>query len=614
MKFKQFATILESLEKSSSRNEMTEILAGFLQKLEPDEIKPVMYMLTGRIAPRFIPLEFNFSTKLLLRAIEKASGKGILEIETLMAKKGDIGLVASEIKSQMPQKQEELSIGEVFQLLFELASLEGVGSQTAKIEVFERLFKGADPLSIKYVARMIVGKLRLGLNDKTILDSLSWAGFSDKSYRGQLDYAYGVRADIGDIAELVLQRKFKKLERIMVEPGTPVASKLVEREKSVEAVFERIPESIVQPKYDGLRLQIHYSRAGFDDIHQVHQNQAIGQKPPSLQFDLGKTESRKRDIVRIFSRNMEPLTDMFPDVVAEVEKKEDELPGSFVLDAEAIGTDPETGKYIPFQETIQRKRKYGIKEKSQSVPVKVYVFDILYLGKEDISQKPLLSRLDALKDLIKKNFSSSRILKLSESNELKDLKTLQKYFAKYLEDGLEGLIAKNPQSKYLPGTRNYDWIKLKANIDSKLIDTIDAVVLGYYHGRGARAKHGVGAFLVGVYNEKTEKFETIAKVGSGIKDEDWEGIMERIKGLEIEKIPENAEVKKELMPDVILRPEIVVVVEADEISKSKLHTAGQDKDGVGYSLRFPRLKEWDRADKDPEDVTKVSEVEKLLVN
>ncbi|MBD3280961.1 ATP-dependent DNA ligase [Candidatus Dojkabacteria bacterium] len=605
MKFYNFAKILVILEQSSSRNEMTEILAGFLQALDTEEVRPVMYMLTGRIAPKFIPLEFNFSTKLLLRGLEKASDIGIGEIENLMAEKGDVGLVAEELALKQKRKVDELEIKVLFEKLTRLASLEGSGSQSAKIGQFAEIYALLDPVSIKYVSRMIVGKLRLGLNDKTILDSLSWAAFGDKSYRKQLDYSYGVRADIGDIGELVLEKRLEELEALAIEPGTPVSSKLVERDKSVEAVFERIPKSIIQPKYDGLRLQIHYSKSGFEDEMQ------LVAEASTIQFNLGQIDSAKDSKVRIFSRNMEPLTDMFPDVVAEIEGKADRLPEAFVLDAEAIGYDPDTGKYTPFQETIKRKRKYGVKEKSESVPVKVHVFDILYTDKEDISQKAFSDRLEQLEKLSNGPFGNSNILEASESLKIDSLEEMEKVFVDYLGEGLEGVIVKDPESKYLPGTRNFDWIKLKANINSKLVDTIDAVVLGYYYGTGARAKHGIGAFLVGVYNEELDRFESIAKVGSGIKDDEWEQIVKDLEEVEANKLSENVEIKKELMPDVLVEPKIVVVVEADEITKSKLHTAGQDKKGVGYSLRFPRLKEWNRQDKDPEQISNVSEIASL---
>lgn len=617
MKFGEFVTILNNLEESTSRNEMMEALAGFLEELDKEEVRSVMYMLTGRIAPKFIPLEFNFSSKLLLKALKETLPAKVFEVDKLMNEKGDVGLVAEEVRKEQGDAG-DVEILEVYDELVKIAKYEGTGSQQMKAEAYTSLFSKLDSLGNRYLARMIVGKLRLGLSDKTILDALSWVAKGDKSYRDQLDYAYGVRADIGEIAELVLGGDFSELESLKIEPGVPVASKLVEREKSVEAVFERIPKALVQPKYDGLRMQIHYSRGGFESINMIAGTQDLEFSQGMKMFDLVSNESAKVQTVRIFSRNMEPLTDMFPDVVEEIKKLNEGsqnfvIPSSFVLDAEAIGIDPKTGEYIPFQETIKRKRKYGIKEKSEGMPVKVHIFDVLYLDR-DISQEKLVDRLETLSDLSNKYFRNSEIFEMSESVKVKSSEEVEELFLRYLDVGLEGAIVKDLESRYLPGTRNYDWIKLKANIDTSMIDTVDCVVLGYYYGRGVRAKYGIGALLVGVMNKEKDRFESIAKVGSGIKDDEWEQIVKDLKEIETGEVPDEVVIKKELVPDVLVEPKIVVVVDADEITKSKLHTAGAGKDGVGYSLRFPRLREWNRLDKSAEDVTSVGEIVKLLTS
>jgi len=595
MKFQEFAKLLQELENLSSRNEMVVVLAEFLQKLSEEEIQPVMYMMKGRIVPGFIPIEFNFSTKLLLKALEKGFDNSMDELNKELASLGDIGSVAEVVSTSAKTPKSGLKIQEVYERLMELANLEGTGSQEAKQQVFVELTKALDPISTKYVARIITGKMRLGMSDKTVLDALSWVLTGDKSKRELLDMAYGVRSDLGLIAKLVLAGKEKKLESLKVQPGIPVASKLVEREKSPEAVFERLGECLSQPKYDGLRTQIHFSKKGFDAVGSSKQKQN-----GNHMMDLGV---QAQNNVRIFSRNMEPLTDMFPDIVEEMSKYDVD---SAVLDAEAIGYDPKTGKFFPFQETIKRKRKYGVGKKAKQVPVKVFVFDILQINGKDVTTEHIQERIKILDKLVKENGSS--IIVKSETDLIKSAKGLESGLKEALDDGLEGIIAKDVQSQYVPGTRNYDWIKLKANIYDDLVDSIDCVVLGYYYGEGARAKFGAGAFLVGVYNKKKDRFESIAKVGSGIKDDELKGYVEQVDALRVDELPKNVKIKKELMPDVLCRPEIVVVVDADEISKSKLHTAGAKKDGRGFSLRFPRLKEWGRVDKEAEGVTSVEEI------
>jgi DNA ligase 1 len=608
MKFTEFAKFLQKLENTASRNEMTSMLSDFLDEVNEEEIGYVMYMLIGRISPTFVPFEFNFSTKLLTRSLAKAYKIPVEDVTSEVGKFGDIGLVAESIieksvasKNAIPHSDSVLTISQVYSKLYELASISGQGAQEGKLNIYVDLVKNTDPVSAKYISRIITGKLRLGLSEKTIIDALSFLISGDKSNKDALEYAYGVRADIAEIAKLAKKKDIKLFKYIQVEPGTPVSSKLVQREKSVEAVFERMPVSIVQPKYDGLRTQIHYSKNGFKTDFSVKADDANSH---TFTYNL-LPKVKKVEIVRIFSRNMEPLTDMFPDIAKVFEKVNID---SVVLDAETIGYDAKKDKFIPFQETMTRRRKYGINDKAGEVPIKTFVFDILYLNGKDVTQLPQKERMTILKELFDKPLNAQAVLEFSKSTTVKNEGELDKLFKGALKEGLEGVIVKDPETIYKPGTRNFDWIKLKANIDKALIDTIDCVVLGYYFGRGQRAKFGAGAFLVGVYNQQTDSFETIAKVGSGIKDEDWPAIVKQVQALKVEKVPDNVKIKKELMPDIICRPEIVVVVDADEISKSSNHTAGLDESGKGFSLRFPRLKEWGRLDKKPEDVTSVDEI------
>jgi DNA ligase-1 len=379
---------------------------------------------------------------------------------------------------------------------------------------------------------------------------------------------------------------------VKIQAGIPVASMSCEREKTFEKILERMGTAIIQPKYDGLRCQIHYSKDGFKDEIKL----------PKKQEEFF---SKKNSNVRLFSRNLESLTDMFPDIAKSLEKFKVK---SAILDTEVIGINEKTGEFLPFQETIQRKRKYDVKEVSKSVPVKFFTFDLLYLNGKDLSQLKLGERINKLKSSVE-NAQQDRI-KLTPSDSVNKLEPFQKLFDKYVEDGLEGIIAKDTDSTYQPGKRGYDWIKLKKSSQGHLADNIDTVVLGYYKGRGARAKFGIGAILVGVLNKKNNKFESIAKVGTGIKDDDWKVIKNKLEDLMIECCPENVSVVKNLEPDIWVKPEVVMVVDADEVTTSPSHMAGF-KDGRGYSLRFPRLKEFDRKDKGAEDVTTVREIEKL---
>ncbi|BCX13917.1 MAG: putative DNA ligase [Candidatus Dojkabacteria bacterium] len=568
MKFIKFAQLLQSLEKTKSRNDMTSLLAEFLDGITEQEFV-VVYLIQGRLKPKFVDLEFNLSQKLILKALENLGDSNMLFKDL-----GDCGLVAEKLCSDA---SDDLEIVEVYEKLIEIANLKGAGSQDSKIEMYLELIKNVKPLSAKYITRVIVGNLRLGLSDKTILDSISWLKKGDKSLRSILDRAYGIRSDIGEITKITLFNKdFENiLNSISLKPLTPVASKLVERAKDTKEVWERMPNCFVQPKLDGLRGQIHYDG---------------------------------NENVEIFSRNMERLTLQFPEIVEEIKQN---FNNSFILDSEIIGWDEENKTFLPFQETIKRKRKYDIQNHLKSIPIKAMCFDVLYFDGTDLTQKPLNERIN----ILFKNFGSkSRFLEILETKQIASLDELTTYFEEKVYSGLEGIITKQFDSFYEPGTRNFSWIKLKANTVSSLVDTIDVVVLGYYYGKGARAKFGVGTLLAGVYDPDKNEYYSLGKVGSGFTDEDLKKIKFDLCQIQISEKPDNFIVDKNIYPDVWVEPKIIMEIVADEITRSNVHTAGKgfrtkvknDDFQKGLSIRFPRMKIWNRQDKDiPTTVTEL---------
>lgn len=588
MQFQKFAEFLSKIEQTSGRNEMMESLAQFLVELSAEEIAPVMYLMQGRLLPNYVGLEFNFSQKLGQRAIVDAGIGSETEVNKAFADAGDLGDAVNKLKTK--DQKTSIDITTVYDELMDLAKLEGKGSQEAKIKKFGELMLELDPLSAKYVARVITGSLRLGLSDKTVLDALSWAKAGDKSLRTDLDKAYGAKADIGELAKLVLKSDLSSLPQLLrnikLEPGTPVASKLVERESSAEATFERMGTCLVQPKLDGLRCQIHL----------LPKENVLGHR------------------VEIFSRNMESLTEMFPDIVEAAQK----LPAkSAIIDSEAIGYDFENDAYLPFQQTIQRKRKYDVSEAAESIPVRSMAFDLLYIDGEDISQEKLEVRMQKL-ELLLENKAQNIIVPL-ETIQLDSADKLDAYFQEKIGAGLEGVIVKKLGTTYDPGTRNFDWIKLKANTQAEMVDTIDAVVIGYFRGQGARAKFGIGALLVALYSDDDDKFYSVAKVGTGMSDEQWKTIKSDLQPLEVSSQPESVVVDKILHPDVWVKPEIVMEIDADQITRSPGHTAARGVpakfeeaanvgiENRGLSLRFPRMKVWKR-DKKATQATSVTEL------
>jgi len=629
MHFKNFSEFLNKIEQTNGRTEMTMQLADFLGQLKTKEIKYAMYLLQGRLVPKYVDLEFKISGKLLLRALEQLIAKGnVLNsedpaqiIKEHYHRLGDVGLVAEEVIKKVRQEGKDIEtkngdgpdILEVYAKLKAIAESAGKGSQEDKMTKYQELILTLDLISVRYVTRIIVGAIRLGISEKTILDSLSWFKNGDKTLRKELDIAYGARADVGELAEIIISSKADSksdikelLKAIKVKPGTPLASKLVEREASSAAVCERMPDCFVQPKLDGLRGQIHFERiSSKEELSEKDKLQA--QSTEKVEHSHDGTDH----LTAIYSRNMENMTSNYPELTkAASELKVD----SIILDSEIIGYNSSETRFFSYQDTMKRRRKYDIEEYAKSIPVKAMCFDIIYLNGKDLTQEPIEERLKLLKEILSSQ-KNNDCLEMLETKQMHSEEELEEYFKSKVENGLEGIITKEKGSNYEPGTRNFKWIKLKANTRSDLVDTIDVAVLGFYIGRGDRSQFGFGALLAGVYDPKEDKYYSIGKVGSGFTEEEMGVMLKDMNKLKIKdnKQPENVVVDKSLYPDVWLEPKIVMEIDADEITRSPNHTAAKgvkakvknDDFSKGLSIRFPRMKKWMR-DKDyPNNVDEI---------
>ncbi len=597
--------IFEHLEKTTSRNEMVELLVNFYKGLDASQAQIYTYLLKGRVVPLFVDKEFNFSEKSALKVLDNISKMHNLNIDVFKfrSKLGDAGLVAKKLIEIKGNDKSNFSVKEVYEKLWELVEIEGTSSVKAKSDVFSELILKSCPTDAKFLTRIISGKLRLGCSDKTILDAYSFSLVGDKSVRDELNNAFGVVSDLGFVCNIVfsnidLEKKLKKLNNIVPVPGIPIFPRLVERVASFENAVERFPDGgVLQPKFDGLRCQIHKGVKYSDMYEKSIWMKFLNEKKSEIGlFEGGSVDNG----VKLFSRNLNDITDMFPELVEAAQETKSE---SFILDGEVIGWDEKKGRFIPFQETMSRKRKYGISERVKSVPVKYFAFDLLYLDDESFLDVDTKKRLEKVSKILPKKVG---VLNLSDSDFFEsDAVHIEKLFNEYVDAGLEGIILKKFEGEYLPGVRNFDWVKIKKSIGSKVVDTIDAVVLGYYYGSGKKTSFGMGSLLVGIYNSKDDVFESVGRVGTGFTDSDWKTIAKRLKPLEVKRKDES--VRSKLDADVWLQPEVVLTVEADEISKSSVHLAGKSELGFGLSLRFPRLISFDR-DKLAQDVTSTSEL------
>lgn len=560
MDFEKFASLCEELEGISSITEMRKRLAEFFE--DADDVKELSYLFLGRIASDFADVNIGMADKMVVKSIAEASGEDESKVTKKYKEKGDVGKVAESFASKRTRR---LSVKDVFQTLHEIAEMSGEGSQDEKIQKLAGLFKKASPKESKYIARIVVGDMRLGLGSKTLLDGLAIAFTGEQENREVLEDAFYICPDIGIVAETLRKKGLKGVEKLEPELGRPLQMMLCQRVKDLEELKDRMDfPVVVEGKYDGERVQAH--------------------------VDKGK--------ITLFSRRLENITYQFPDIIESLKKALKVK--SCIIEGEIMPVD-EDNNIQPFQKLMQRRRKHDVEEYVERVPVTVFFFECLRKEGKGLIKEPLKKRYETLKGCIGEN----KHTKLVKRKICKDTECVQDFFDACLEEGLEGCIIKSRSSRYRAGVRGFEWIKWKPEYVKGLQDTFDLVVVGAFWGTGKRSGK-YGSLLCAAYNKDKDRFETVCKVGSGYSDKVLDELPEKLGKHTSEDRPKR--VVSDMEPDLWFRPGVVIEVLAAEITRSPKHTAGQ-KDGKGLSLRFPRFKRF--REKKPSQATTVSEIRRM---
>jgi DNA ligase 1 len=571
LSFAALAACFEQLEHTSSRKQLTTLLAELLARVDADEIAEVSYLLQGRVAPLYEPVEFGLGERSIEKAVAQAFGVSAAVVRQKDAAAGDVGLVVAELATAAGRTNvgADRPVREVFAELRALANLSGAGSADAKVAGLTRLLAGLDPISGKHLVRIPLGTSRLGVGDVTVLAAFNEARLGGTKLEKQaLEDAYNRTSDLGLLGQTLWTAGIDGVRELQVVVGRPIRPQLAERLPDVPSLLDRLGGSAhAQLKFDGVRVQLHLDRG----------------RPAGEQ-------------VLLFSRSLESMTSMFPELVAGV--LDQVQADTAILDAEALAFNPLSEEFLPFQETTRRRRKHGIGEMQAELPIKAMVFDIMYLNGQTLLDRPLDQRIETLMSTV----TGTTVLQAERGEVLDDAERLETLFESALERGLEGLVVKRVDSPYQAGARNFNWVKLKKHSRGALEDTVDCVMLGYFLGRGKRVELGVGALLVGVYDKDADEFVTVTKIGTGLGDEQWREVGERAAPFRSEERP--ARVRSMITPSVWVEPKIVLEVLADEITVSPNHTAG-------YALRFPRVIRFRDADKLPEDATTLTELVEL---
>ena len=571
MEFSIISEMFEMMEKTTKRIELTNILVELLKKTPKKIIPNVVYLLQGIIRPNFEGVELGIAEKLAIRAISKSAGLPIKKIEDDYREGGDLGLTASnilKIKTQTTFTAEKITVERVYETLFKIAKLEGKGSQDLKMKYISSLLNDATPLEAKFVLKILLGTLRLGIAENTVMDALAIAFTGKKENRVQIENAYNVSSDLGKVSLIVATDGIDEIKKFKISLFSPIRPMLADRVQSEKDVIKKMPEQFVaEYKLDGERVQIH----------------------------------KQSDKIVLFSRRLENITQYYPDIVERIGKTLNVNEG--VFEAEIVPINENTGEFLPFQELMHRRRKHKLDKAVSQYPITVNFFDVLYYDKKDCLNLECSERRKILEQIVHEdNFSKLvPMLFVKNENEIED------FLENSINAGCEGLMLKAPSAPYRAGMRGSNWLKLKREYRNELGDSLDLIVIGAYFGRGRRT--GLyGTLLLATYNPEKDNLPSICKVGTGFTDESLDQLYQILSNKVTLK--KNPRIVSEMEADIWFEPELVLEIVASEITLSPIHKTGLDliRKSSGFALRFPKFTGKIRYEKAAEDASTGEEV------
>ncbi|KAI0726163.1 ATP-dependent DNA ligase [Fomitopsis betulina] len=591
------AKVFSLIEATTKRLEKTSLLTAFfllvIQRSTDGDTKSLLqavYLCINRLTPDYVGVELGIGESLLIKAIAESTGRSLSVIKTELKKEGDLGLVAMNSKNSQKTlfKPKPLTVPFVFNNLKEIAMSAGHSSQNKKVSIITKLLAACQDQEAKYIVRSLEGKLRIGNAERTVLVALAHAFVLAQQERSNKRMSKEKSAAQMEAAASTLKAVYSELPtydlvvpallevgleglaaRCKLTPGVPLKPMLAKPTKAIGEVLDRFEGKrfTCEYKYDGERAQVHRLADG---------------------------------TVGVFSRNSEDMSKKYPDLVVQLPHCFSEQTTSFVLDAEAVAIDKDSGRLMPFQELSRRKRK-DVRVEDIQVRVCLFAFDLLYLNGEPLLHKPLVERRQLLREHFKQVPNE---FDFAQSSDGETTEEIQAFLEDSVKDGCEGLMVKmleGDASFYEPSRRSVNWLKLKKDYLAGIGDSLDLVVVGAYYGKGKRT-NVYGAFLLACYDADAEEYQTICKIGTGFSEEALQSHYDTLKPFERTKPRGNIKVGG-AKPDVWLEPKIVWEVLTADLSISPVYTAAQGLvEERGISLRFPRFIRI-RDDKSADDAT-----------
>ena len=571
--YETLAEAYDEVETTSGSLEKTRIFSELLQKADPSEVSQIVALTIGKLHPDWkSEPEIGIAEKMAIQVVAAAASVSESDVQKTLRETGDIGSTAEALLKESAQATlfaQDLTVSFIYDILDQAAKASGSGSNKAKVSKLVGLLTDAKPIEARYILRTVTGSLRLGLGHMGLIDALAIAFTGDKDARTDIEAAFNVCSDLGEVASILANDGIEAVRKTKTNVGIPIRMMAAKKLSSPEEILQKGGGKVlVENKYDGERVQVH-----------KNENEVV-----------------------LFSRRQEVITAQYPDVVELVQQHVKAK--TCVMEGECVAIDPSTGKMRPFQELMRRRRKTDIEATQAEVPVAVFFFDILFADGKDVTSLPMLKR----RELMEKIVETTDRVQLTVAELTDDPERLQAIFEEAIGSGHEGVIAKatHKDSTYQAGSRSWLWIKLKASYTEGLADSADLVIVGAIHGRGKRT--GLyGAILASAYDIDNDTYPTVCKIGTGFTDEMLVEFKERLEKHKVEQ--KNPKVISDIEADVWFEPVEVIEVLGDEITLSQTHSAGRKilKDG-GLAIRFPRFTGRWRDDKGPTQATSVDDL------
>ena len=441
MKFSVLSDTFERMEKTAKRLELTDHLVDLFRNTPNELIAKVVYLIQGKLRPDFEGIEIGVAEKLVMRAVCRSTAIENKKIEEAYRKDGDLGHAVSKLIEQKTQttlfdetaKAENQTVELVYDSLCKIAELEGSGKNVLdkKMNYVASLLNNVSPISAKFIIKILIGTMRLGVADNTILDALAVAYTDSKSNRENLEAAYNVSSDLGKVAEVAAKEGLDGINEFKIELFKPIRPMLADRVKSEKEAIEKFGKKFAAEfKLDGERVQIHLENGHVD----------------------------------LFSRKLENIRRFYPDIVENLSKSLKVK--NAILEAEAVAINENTGDFLPFQELMHRRRKYNVDKAVLQYPITVNFFDVLYENGKSCLDLSYSERRKLLKDIVIEDNFSKIIPQILVTNESE----IEDFQENSINSGCEGLMLKSLEAKSRAGSRGSNWLKLKREYRNELGD------------------------------------------------------------------------------------------------------------------------------------------------